>query len=313
MPDSFSNTSLWQRLRRSLSGDPWRIDRAAASLVGARDENQDNYLLLADAQAEYLVDAEPCGKPVPDWPADRVRVMVFDGMGGHRDGRQVAEAAAQAAVGLPPQHSESALRDALKMLHQGLVERFHRSDEPGSPGATVVWLEIDCRRRRAWIAQVGDSRIYRLRDGRWQCLTHDHTLIEFNWRDGDIDHARYAELSVIPGQRLVQAIGYGSWGILPDDRGIKPYTRDSQLRLDLADELPVDRAGHADVRELSLQPGDCLLLASDGLWDPVANGLWQGPETVAVGRSAVNALVQDAVAKGGRDNVTAVLVGVGIG
>lgn len=311
MSESSGGGSLFDRMRRRLSGEAWAADCVAVSLTGARAENQDNFLVMADRRAEYLIDQVATGDDRPDWPAGRVRAMVFDGMGGHRDGRQVAEAAALAAADLPPQQGEAMLRDTLNGLHRGLLARFHRADEPGSPGATLVWLEVDLARRQAWIAQVGDSRIYQLRGGQWRCLTHDHTLVEFNWRDDEIDDLRYQELKGVPGQRLVQAIGYGSWGIRQDDRGIKPFVRDPGLRLDLVEELPAGRSDHADVRALSLHSGDRLLLASDGLWDLAADGQWQGPGTLSVAQSTVRGLAEMAINRGSRDNVTAVLVGLG--
>jgi serine/threonine protein phosphatase PrpC len=298
--------ALWRRLQRHLWANHWRARTAVLSLIGTRDENQDNYLLLADGRAEYLLDGEPHQAVAGHWPARYLRLMVFDGMGGHRDGRQVAEAAVRAAAQIPAQHSEQALRAALQALHQGLAADFFRDGDPGNPGATVVWVEFDLRSGRAWLAQVGDSRVYLLRERRWRCLTHDHTLVEFNWRDGDLDEARYQELSALPGQRLAQALAYGSWGIRYDDQGTKPFQRDRSLRLDLPDDLPVGKAEHADVRALSLRSGDCLLLASDGLWSHAVDGQWWGPEELQVSSDELQALAMQAIARGGRDNVTVV-------
>jgi serine/threonine protein phosphatase PrpC len=295
---------LWQRLWRHLLASRWRAQTAAVSLTGARDENQDNYLLLADGRAEYLVDGECHKVPARHWPGRYARLMVFDGMGGHRDGRQVAEAAAKAAARIPPQHGEQGLRRAVQALHQELTTGFFRDGDPGNPGATMVWVEVDLRSGRAWLAQVGDSRVYLLRGRRWRCLTHAHTLVEFNWRDGDLDDARYRELSALPGQRLAQALAYGSWGIRRYADGSKPYQRDGGLRLDRPDDLPADKAEHADVRALSLCSGDCLLLASDGLWSHAADGQWWGPEDLEVGADVLQALATQAIARGGRDNVT---------
>ena len=295
---------LWRRLWRHLLANRWRAGVAAVSLTGNRDENQDNYLLLADGRAEYLIDGARCNVPARHWPRRYVRLMVFDGMGGHRDGRQVAEAAARGAVRIPPQHSEQALRSAVQALHQTLAKEFFRTGDPGNPGAAMVWVEVDLRSGRAWLAQVGDSRVYLLRGRRWRCLTHDHTLVEFNWRDGDLDDGRYRELSALPGQRLAQALAYGSWGIRRNADGAKPYQRDGGLRLDLADELAADKAEHADVRALSLCSDDRLLLASDGLWSHAADGQWWGPEDLDVSTDALQALATQAIARGGRDNVT---------
>ena len=297
---------------------------AVTSLRGQRAENQDNYLLLSDGQARLLRDGEPISEAVPKWPAQRLRVAVFDGMGGHRDGRQVAEAAAMAAARIPPQDSAAATRAAILQLHRELAAQFSDSGagfngSAGRPGTTLVWVELDQRSGRGWLASVGDSRVYGSGTGTggWQPLSHDHSLAEFSWRDGELDREEYRRLTSNGEQRLAQALAYGSWGIRYDDRGLKPFLHDEALRLDLASELPAELAGHADIQALQLQQGRSLLLASDGLWDGVA-GTKRGWQDVAVGQEGLEGaealagmtdeMAHSAISDGGRDNVTVLLV-----
>ena len=301
--------SIRRRLRQLLGAGPPRITAAVASLTGARNENQDNYLILADGRAELLRNGEPVEMVIPNWPRQRVRLAVLDGMGGHRDGRQVAEAAAQRVAGIPPQYDAVTLRQSVLNLHRQLLRQFARPQDPANPGATVVWAELDRYSGRGWLAHVGDSRAYLLRDGRWHSLTHDHCLAEFNWRDGDLGDREYRRLTMLGDKRIAQALAYGSWGIRTDDRGIKPYAHSPDLRLDLAAELVGELAEHADIRPLRLACGDRLLLATDGLWDASANGGWQGPVSVGWIADGANQFAQAAIDHGSRDNVTVLLAG----
>ena len=141
-------------------------------------------------------------------------------------------------------------------------------------------------------------------------LTHDHHAAEFAWRDGELERDDY-ELRLNAGaRRLVQALGYGSVGIVKDTDGYKPFRFMRPIRLDLKPELPDALAAHADVFTLKLQTGDLLLLATDGLWSAASDGLWP-----AVGYSALNHqeglenLAENALQCGAQDNITMVAGG----
>ena len=302
---------FWRGLLDRCLGTPVSLHTAVTSLRGRREENQDNYLLLSDKQARLMRDGEPVTMAVPNWPRQRLRVAVFDGMGGHRDGRQVAEASAAAAACIPPQTNAADTRAAVLQLHRQLADRFVRHHHrQGNPGTTMVWVELDQRSGKGWLASVGDSRVYRCRGGEWQQLTFDHTLAEFNWRDGDLDDGEYSRLSAGGDQRLAQALAYGSWGIRYDDRGLKPFLHHPDLRLDLANELSAQRLEHADVKSLQLKDGEVLLLASDGLWDnAVGSGEWGQPGEKTDLAALSTEMANSALGRGGRDNVTVLLLG----
>jgi len=298
----------WFRRRDQRS----RLVAAAASLGGARNENQDNYLLLLDGRARRLVDGVVLEHQAPDWPQRRLRVVLFDGMGGHRDGRQIAEAAAQEVAGIEPQASAEQMHTTLTALHRRLLHQFSRAGDERPPGTTLVWAELDCYCGRGWLAHIGDSRAYRYASGRWQALTHDHTLAEYNWRDGELDQQDYRRLLASPGQRIAQALGYGSWGICINDRGIKPYRHSDALRLDGVADLADDKTAHADIKPLALAPGEQLLLASDGLWDGSADGRWRAADSagcIVPDDDHAAAVARSAIAAGSRDNVTVLLLG----
>ena len=89
-------------IKDALDFGPW-LDAAAGSSVGAgslpRRENQDNFLLIdASGHAVCLSRQAPFHCQVPGWPRGHVRAAVLDGMGGHGQGREAAEAAVQGST-----------------------------------------------------------------------------------------------------------------------------------------------------------------------------------------------------------------------
>jgi protein phosphatase len=128
---------------------------------------------------------------------------------------------------------------------------------------------------RAAIAHVGDSRLYRLRGRRIECLTHDHTLVNEYVRAGAMSRA---EADVSPHRHVLsRAVGADS-------------------------EVEVDQ------RHVAIEPGDTFLLATDGLHgvvddEAIATILRAEPDLTR----AATRLIEAALDGGGPDNVTVVL------
>jgi serine/threonine protein phosphatase PrpC len=143
-------------------------------------------------------------------------------------------------------------------------------------GTTLTALIL--RQAEGILVHVGDSRCYRLREGELQQLTRDHTLVQ-EWVEQGLltpEAARYSPY----GSVITQAIGVES------ERG----------------------ALRPDIETFPLQEGDLFLLCSDGLTDmledaEIAEILRTQPPT-----QAAWTLVDRALAEGGRDNITVVLV-----
>ena len=135
-----------------------------------------------------------------------------------------------------------------------------------------------------WLAHVGDSRCYRLRRGRLEQLTGDHSLVEEQLRAGQITAAQAA---VSPMRNLItRAIG-------------------SQVTVE------------AEIQSHHPQPGDLYLLASDGLTheisdEEIAEVLGEIPalRTKAGLTRACEMLIAAANRNGGHDNITVLLVAV---
>lgn len=207
---------------------------------------------------------------------------VADGMGGHAAGEVAAAHAIDALAELGGRHTvigdraesltrvfEAANR---KIYEGGLADpRCHRM---GTTGA-ALWLAGS----HAVLAHVGDSRIYRLRDGELSLLTLDHSPI------GDSVRAGYLKA---------------------DDARNWPATPIVTRHLGAADDVDV---------ELGLVPvaaGDRFILCSDGLSDRVPFRQIQRIVRQATDATdAARALVLAALDAGGTDNVTTIVLSVG--
>jgi protein phosphatase len=121
------------------------------------------------------------------------------------------------------------------------------------------------------VAHAGDSPVYLFRDGRLLRLTTDHTVAEER-RDYDPDAARFRNV-------LTRAIG-----------------------------VP-DAGGGPDVKRFKLADGDRLLLCTDGLTDMVGDGdIARELGRARCPEDATQTLIELALAGGGRDNVTVIVV-----
>jgi serine/threonine protein phosphatase PrpC len=167
------------------------------------------------------------------------------------------------------------LRDAVEQSSEKIVEYGDEHKEARGLGSTITAaLVID---GQAFIANVGDSRTYLLRNGKLSRITSDHSLVERLVQSGQI---KRDDVYDHPSRNLI----YRSLG---------------------AGRAEVD----VDIFTERLQPGDALLLCSDGLWEMVrdpqlANILTEVDDPT----QTVDLLIQRANENGGEDNITAVLV-----
>lgn len=203
-------------------------------------------------------------------------VVVADGMGGHDNGRYVADCAVASLCRVAPDDSlEGTMRHARGALERANDEVWRRSQEcRRTMGATLVAAVFD--RDRLAVVWAGDSRAYLFRDGFLYPLTRDHSAVQDLLDCGQITPLEAAEH---PMRHVVTRA-----------LGVSPM-----LRLEIG--------YHA------LGTGDIVLLSSDGLHGFVSDE--QITECLREhGLDALDRLIEIALEGGGRDNVTAVLVRV---
>jgi PPM family protein phosphatase len=239
-----------------------------------RSNNQDQFMLSPDAQL---------------W-------VVADGMGGHKGGEVASDLACQEMARSYADHTVSGLREAVTAANRSVHDAGEADPNLRGMGTTMVALavvkvtpgdadevraelpEIDNGDEILAIANVGDSRAYRLADGELHQVTDDHSLVAEMVRDGNLAPE---EAETHPQKNILTRV-------------LGPY-----------DEVTVD------VVTLRPKVGDRYLLCSDGLFNEVSV-----PEIAAVLRrltdpaDAAAELVRMALANGARDNTTVVIADV---
>jgi PPM family protein phosphatase len=200
--------------------------------------------------------------------------VVADGMGGAQAGEVASKAAAEAFDrDLPDAPPERILRETVETANREIHELARSDPSRAGMGTTITAAIVNAQSEEVAIGHVGDSRAYRLRGGKLERLTRDHSLVEEMRRKGQITDA--------------QAEDHPQRSIITRALGPEP-------------EVEVD------VQTVPAAPGDVFLLCSDGLTtmvdeEQIASVL----ETTGSMAEAVRALVDEANRAGGRDNITA--------
>ena len=202
---------------------------------------------------------------------------VADGMGGHEAGEVASEITINTLNDLAPQSADAeALARAVVAANLNVIKA--PSQGVGREGMGTTLTAAILEKERLVIAQVGDSRAYLLHNGSLQQLTRDHSLMADMIEAGQLTEA---EARVHPNRSVItRAIG--------SDPHMQP-----------------------DLYELNVETGDRLLLCYDGIC-----GMIEDHEIASIMRQASSAqscadqLVEAALAAGGFDNATAVVVDV---
>lgn len=227
-----------------------QIKIGQASHAGPRERNED-YCGAVTPQDEQLA-------------TKGALFAVADGVSGNAGGREAAEMTVRGVLSdyyATPDTWETvtALDKILSAVNRWVLSQAGSHRDMAGMATTLSMLVL--RGRHFTLAHVGDSRIYRLRDGELQQLTTDHV-----WDRPDMRHV------------LKRAVGL-----------------DQQLLVDYS--------------EGDLQAGDMFALMTDGIWDRLGKkdiheilSLYQNPQMAA------DDLVAKALAQGGQDNATAMVV-----
>lgn len=248
-----------------------KIQSASLSDVGrVRRQNEDTVAILGEQQV----------------------YVVADGMGGHAGGKQASQAAVETMTAYLKNTADTAVAistgpPGALVSRQDLVEAIVRANRRildlavadtslHGMGTTIAALVVEGESTAA-IVHVGDSRVYRLRDGQFEQLTSDHSLVADLVRRGEItaeeaQHHPYRHT-------LTRAVGAGT---------------------DVAPE----------VKPIDLRVGDILVLCSDGVYGMIDEAIL--PKIVEGNRhdpaALCRALVDAANAGGGKDNASVIAV-----
>jgi serine/threonine protein phosphatase PrpC len=207
-----------------------------------------------------------------------VLLALSDGMGGHQAG-EVASALVLESLGTElsqdgkgPVHRQ--LEDAVHRANRKVHEAAKSADRHGM-GATLTAVFI--RGTEAYIAEVGDSRGYLLRNGRLRQVTRDQSMVQLLVDQGVIsrEDARHA-----PGKNVIlQAVG-----LAPDVR--------------------------VAIGKLELRRGDRLMLCSDGVSNQITDDELLQIMTDSPPREACETMIALANERGGEDNETVIVADV---
>lgn len=174
-------------------------------------------------------------------------LLLADGMGGHKGGDLAAQELVDSIARsyydqtIPVQYPENFLVDAIEGAHADIVELGLRQRPAIQPRTTCVACLI--QDGMAWWAHVGDSRLYHLRDQQVLSRTRDHTYVEDLYQHNAITED---ELLTHPMRNYVTQCLGGE--MAPPPVTIEP--------------------------RVELQPGDIILLCSDGLWGAMPDKEW---------------------------------------
>jgi serine/threonine protein phosphatase PrpC len=214
--------------------------------------------------------------PADDDPAagNGFLALVADGMGGHSAGEVASALAAEivrrvyfAVAGSVP----DALRTAFEAANRAILE--HSLSDPACRGMGTTCTAVAVRDDEAWLAHVGDSRAYLVRQGEILQLSHDQSLHGQMIREGLLTEETAKHSA--GGNVILQALG------------AKP---------DIAPEISAEG--------LPLLDADVLILCSDGLSNLVTNSQIAEIVLSMAPPDACKAMVKAALNAGGNDNIS---------
>ncbi len=258
---------------------PFHVSVAGHTDIGRVRANNEDAFVVADLSGGTLLEE---GTPLARFDVGErgVLLAVSDGMGGADAGEVasalVVETLTRAfAKASPTTPRDALMNDAIQRAHRAVWDVAKREDKKMGATLTAIFVHAG----RAYIAEVGDSRAYLLRAGTMTRLTHDQSMVQILMDSGvlkpeDVEHSQFRNV-------ILQAMG-----------------NQPNVKVALA--------------ELELRARDCLVLCSDGLTNMVTDDEIRDL-VLASGRpeQAARQLVDLANERGGKDNITVIVAGIG--
>lgn len=254
-----------------------------------RERNEDHFIVARIGRyLETVQTTLPPGE-VPERADDSgLAMIVADGMGGHAAGELASRMAISGLVKLilampdwifrvdKSVASSASQRSRRRFRHLNTLLLEHGKRDPGVRGMGTTLTAARIMGRHLQIVHVGDSRAYLLRDGRLHRLTRDHTYVQLLLDSGELTQEEAAKF---PARHLlVNALGGSSEDV------------------------------EVDVDQMTLATGDRLILCSDGLTDLVDDDTIR--DVLMLYRPSAETcrdLVDLALARGGKDNITVIV------
>jgi protein phosphatase len=255
-----------------MNGDGLQYHSAGLTDVGQRRKLNEDAFMVDDELGLYVV---------------------ADGMGGHAAGEIASQEAVDTVYGMVRRGhesldrvaqgdmSEESLRQAIRIVESAVQAATYMvfglaQHDPEQQGMGTTLSVLAMCGDYGITAQVGDSRIYLIRNREAQPLTEDHTLVAWQLKQGIINEAEAARSP----HRNVITRAVGSREYVQVDTGF-----------------------------FEVQPSDAYLLCSDGLHGYLQEG--EIPDVIDMGpKGAAERFIHVANSRGGRDNITAVVVSV---
>lgn len=210
-------------------------------------------------------------------------LVVADGMGGHAHGEIASSVTVTALTDLDARLPRDLVGvDLAAEMSGALVEATRQlgqraADDPDTRGMGTTVVTLLLSGEHLAMAHIGDSRIYRLRDGGLSQLTHDHTMV----------------------QQLVDE------GQITPEEALTHPRRSVLMRALSTDHLP-----EPDLDRIEIQAGDRFLLCSDGVTAVLDDGMLAELLSTGEPDAVVGRIIDLANERGGPDNITAIIADV---
>ncbi len=260
----------------NLNRLPFGLHVGKLSDIGQERERNEDSLYVIESLIQHDYGQEPFGL-----------FIVTDGMGGHQKGEVASKLAAQSTakhiledVYLPylGDDSQPSANQPINEVLTGAVESANALVQQAVPEGGTTLTAALVMGNNAYIAHIGDTRAYIFKQNELKQITTDHSLAQ---RLEEIGQASPAEIAHVQNV-LYRAIGQGS-------------------------------TIEIDTYIQHLPPGSSLLLCSDGLWGLVENDILKEiMDSSTSPQQACERLVTKANENGGRDNITVIVITMGI-